>query len=101
MDEILTNLKECEALLRGVEEKFWADTLLDIIIGWDTKPVNVTLDKILSMYGGMGSINDLIISRHNGHAVDCTTEEKVNNNFNKLRAALYDQTVREKKEVRD
>jgi hypothetical protein len=99
LEQILANLKQCETLLRNVGEKFWADVLLGIIVGSSEKSVNVTLDEILSMYGGAGSINDLVISKYNGHTVDSSTEEKINNNFNKLRVELYHQVVLEEKKI--
>ena len=90
LEEILANLKECESLLRSVGELFWADTLMGIISSSNTKPMNITLDKILSLFGSVGSLNDLIINRRNGHTVDSCAEGKINNELNRLRAKLYD-----------
>jgi hypothetical protein len=48
---------------------------------WKLPPVNSRKDasRVLSMFGGMGSINDLYICKINGHRIEKSQESTVNN----------------------
>lgn len=45
------------------------------------------ITQIRSQFGGMGTLNDLAISRINGHVVD--DESEANRRLNELRRALW------------
>ena len=67
--------------LSGVNN--WADALKSTSEELATRPVQVA-SKILSMYGGMGSLNDVILY-DNGQPLS-----KENTEFDSLRTSLYD-----------
>ncbi|MCF6252868.1 MAG: hypothetical protein L3J75_16605 [Methylococcaceae bacterium] len=67
--------------LSGVDN--WADALKLISQELATRPKQVA-SKILSMYGGMGSLNDVILYR------DGQPLSKENTEFDDLRTSLYD-----------
>jgi len=67
--------------LSGVNN--WADALESTSQELATRPVQVA-SKILSMYGGMGSLNDVILY-DNGQPLS-----KENTEFDGLRTSLYD-----------
>ncbi len=47
------------------------------------------LRKIRSAYGGMGSLNDVIISTRNGHPIDPGDEDPVNQRLQALASSVY------------
>ena len=50
---------------------------------------NRQANEILRMYGGMGSINDLIISKANGHNIEISKENEINEQVGNLLASIY------------
>jgi hypothetical protein len=47
------------------------------------------LDRLLSGFGGMGSFNDLLVLRVNGHIVDQAHEDAVNRRLDELRLDIW------------
>ena len=47
------------------------------------------LEELEMLYGGMGSFNDLVISREGGHDIAIKDAPAVNERLNKLRSQLY------------
>ncbi len=66
----LQALQAMELLLRKVNEILWADIIESDIKLWQTSQ---RTDRHLSIYGGMGSFNDLMLCQQNGHSM--TTEQ--------------------------
>ncbi|HOA07633.1 MAG TPA: hypothetical protein PK419_05125 [Spirochaetota bacterium] len=58
---------------------------LQMIINRDGEGIN----EILSYYGGMGSFNDLYISKLNGHSISEKDESKVNRTISDLSNEIY------------
>jgi|GEM_PF-492530 len=58
---------------------------LQMIKNHDSEGIN----KILSCYGGMGSFNDLYISKFNGHNISENDENKVNRIIRDLSNEIY------------
>ena len=50
----------------------------------------VDLYEVLSWYGGMGSLNDLIVGRANGHTVEASQAELLNQRIHALRSRIYE-----------
>lgn len=94
MDTLIQLLIACEALLRSVGEIFWADKIQSALKKGENSADIYMLEEILSWYGGMGSFNDLMISRYNDHLVDEKDEEKLNDELNRLRGRIYQETIR-------
>jgi hypothetical protein len=65
----------------------------------DEAPVSPTdLDEVRRMFGGMASLNDIYISKANGHSVD--NEEEANRKVDELRDMLW-QLVADANELRE
>ena len=81
--QLLVTLDELVALLRRVGEDRWADR-----IAADRQAIERGdrhgLDHFLSAFGGMGSLNDLIIHPLNGHDVGANDAEAVNELLSRL-----------------
>jgi len=71
-------------LLDSASEVWWATKVRDVL-----SASSIDVDEIISWYGGMGSINDLTISRFNGHAISREQEAPLNEQFDGIRTDLY------------
>ncbi len=49
----------------------------------------IDVHEVLSWYGGMGSINDLIIARISGHRVEDGNEGSLNHKLDELREKVH------------
>ena len=81
-------LQELLLLLERVKEKQWSTEIRKMI----NKPNNDLHEmkkSLLTWFGGMGSLNDLIISNVNGHLIDSQDEDEVNSRFCKIKENLY------------
>ena len=94
MEVLVQLLTECEALLRKVDELFWADKIRHTLKKGNRALDLYSLEDILSWYGGMGSFNDLIISTHNDHLVDDKDEDEINKKLSSLRSKIYQEALR-------
>lgn len=85
--EITNTLHLMARLLRDFELDSWADALqtLDRELADDA---SYTLWKIGRLFGGAGSLNDLVLQRNGKAPVD------ENNEFDELRSRLYEQCMR-------
>lgn len=70
-------------LLRTENHEDWAETLEVINLGPAQSKQSISM-KILSMYGGVGSLNDIVFYRESQPLID------KNNEFDKLRSHLYE-----------
>ena len=50
---------------------------------------NRQASEILSMYGGVGSINDIFICKANGHNIEINNETEVNEQVVNLLSSIY------------
>lgn len=97
MEYLIQLLVTCEGLLRKVGELCWADKITHLLQkGGGTIDIYLS-EEIISWYGGMGSFNDLIISEYNDHLVGGEDEDKLNDELNRLRSAIYQETLRLKR----
>jgi len=86
MSNVIKLLIECEILLENVGEIFLADKIKKVIKKKTLEGAEIK--EILSWYGGMGSLNDLIIS--NDHVLNGGDEKQLNNRFNQLTGEIYE-----------
>lgn len=85
LDEML---REAEALLRSYDQIHWADWLAN-----DAKLIRFHdgfgVEHLLSAYGGMGSLNDVVLQRISaGAGVQVAHDD--NERFDELRREIYD-----------
>ena len=80
-------LSDTYDLLSAVGEKFWASKI-QLVLAQETFNFS-TKSTIDSWYGGMGSFNDLIICRINGHKIESKDESYINNRLNFLRSNIH------------
>lgn len=79
-------LSDFSKFLKQYEEKFWSGKVDALIADHN----NNSIAEIESWYGGMGSLNDLILSSVNGHKVNPTEEDSVNEKLDTFREQIYD-----------
>ena len=92
LEQLLTS---CESLLRGIGEYFWADKIKTVLKKIENGDIaSYVFEEIQSWFGGMGSFNDLVISRYNDHLIDEKDEQRLNDHLNKLRREIYDEVIR-------
>jgi hypothetical protein len=77
-------LGEVAELLESVGEHLWAPRIRQALR-------ESTLDphEIVQWYGGMGSLNDLIIARANGHQIVAERERGANQRLSELRSEIH------------
>lgn len=76
-------LKELIALLQGAGETLWSSRLQGDRALLVTDP-NRGRDSVRGKFGSMGSLNDLWLSAHNGHAIDSDSEQALNQRVSEL-----------------
>lgn len=89
---IQDNLEEILRLLQKVDEMFWVKKIERVLlsnslgggIGEGQK------EEIRSWFGGMGSINDLVLSPYNGHSLTERDEAKLNHLLQEELTNLYE-----------
>ncbi|KAH0444371.1 DUF6966 domain-containing protein [Paraburkholderia fungorum] len=87
--EALTEmLREAEALLRSYGQVHWADWLAK-----DARLIRLHdgfgVEHLLSAYGGMGSLNDVVLQRIGGGASVLVPHDD-NERFDELRCEIYE-----------
>ena len=87
-EKLIGLLEETIELLRSYGVNPWAD--------WLSRDVEYLKDKdlygiehLLSAYGGMGSFTDVFICPENGHNIQKSDVEKVNQRLNNLQNEIY------------
>lgn len=92
-DELTSVLESLEALLQAHGERHWSAW-----IEADRRRIAASdvfgLDHLLSAYGGMGSLNDLILCPENGHLIRPDDVRAVNDRLRDLRSRAYDLAAR-------
>lgn len=91
MEVLIQQLTKCEILLRSLDEIFWADKIKKVLINSDENIEQYLLQEIISWYGGMGSFNDLVVSKYNGHNLNGRDESILNEELKNIRNAMYDE----------
>ncbi|WP_329562008.1 DUF6966 domain-containing protein [Kitasatospora sp. NBC_01266] len=81
-------LTELSSLLWSYDVQHWAAWIehdRELIDGGDDEGIR----HFLSAFGGMGSLNDLIIHPANGHPVSADQVDAVNDQFQRLKSEAY------------
>ena len=87
--ELCTDLEQLVTLLQGCGEQHWSSWLArdrTAIQGSDFSGV----EHFLSAFGGMGSINDLVLHPSNGHRVRPSETDEINARLRRLLARSYE-----------
>jgi hypothetical protein len=77
-------LRDLLALLEEVRDQFWSEKVRAALERRIVDP-----REVLSWFGGMGSLNDLIISPLNGHVVAPDQEGPANQQLDDVRSSIY------------
>ncbi len=83
------NLDEVGTLLRDHGETHWLTWVVACRTRLDSHN-SAVFDDLLGAFGGMGSVNDLLILAANGHLVRPEDETAVNDRLTALREAIWD-----------
>ncbi|WCH21106.1 DUF6966 domain-containing protein [Aeromonas salmonicida] len=81
-------MNEAIELLQSVKEKHWI-TWLAYDAALIEKQDFRGIEHLLSAFGGMGSINDLVIHPINGHEVQDSTVDKTNRMLQKILGEIW------------
>lgn len=88
LTELLTAAEELGTLLQRYGERHWADWVMG-----DWRRIQdgdaSGIDHLLAAYGGMGSLNDVLIDPHNGHLIAAQDVTTVNARLSQLRSRTY------------
>jgi len=90
---LAATLSECAALLQRVGETFWSARLAQMATRGSHLSAADT-QEIVCWFGGMGSFNDLVISRANDHAISAADESSLNDELDRMRALIYEEACR-------
>lgn len=85
---LLINVERTCDVLVGVGETHWADWMDAVFRELQAHDAH-GLDRLLAAYGGMGSLNDLVITTMNGHRVETAEMAAVNQEFGALKSDMY------------
>lgn len=83
MHNLHSSLKELAELLEKIGDVYWLSKVR-------AECACARPAEIVSWFGGMGSLNDLIISKINGHKFTEGQEDDLNQYLNDLRRSIYD-----------
>jgi hypothetical protein len=76
-EKLVLELDACVLLLQSCSEKHWTEWLEKC--GTDLKTGDFSgIERLLGAYGGMGSINDLVLHPMNGHTMEESQVKKSN-----------------------
>lgn len=97
---LIANLDETAALLRDHGETHW--------LGWVERCRSelamydaAAFDHVLGAFGGMGSLNDLLILGANDHVVRPDEESAVNDRLDDLRGTIWDDATALRHDLRE
>jgi hypothetical protein len=88
--EVLATVRDLEALLRKHKVKYLAlvEEKRNRLEGIHDRALPASVRReILGLFGGMGSLNDVLISRLNGHDVD--NESTANEQLDRMTSQLW------------
>lgn len=94
MEKLIQSLTRCEKLLRLGGSLFWADKIKNLLQKSDGSIGTFLAEEIVSWFGGMGSLNDVMISEYNNHLVQGEDEKKFNDELDELRNTIYQEAKR-------
>ena len=91
--KLMKILSDIIELLEWDDEVRWREVIIEVQQDLDASKISTSIDLLLSIYGGMGSFNDIVLGKviKNGKFIrwKSKTKEK-NKKFNALRLKAYD-----------
>ncbi|MDQ0708350.1 hypothetical protein QFZ52_001002 [Arthrobacter woluwensis] len=90
--ELMTDLSQLNRLLDDCDVRHWPSWASQGLVLLESDEPR-GLSHIRRAYGGMGSLNDVILSVRNGHRLAVEDEKAVNDQFRALCSLVYDHTV--------
>lgn len=88
LERLSSLLDQTSTLLHQYGESHWTAWLATCKRELSTDDVS-GLDRLLGGFGGMGSFNDLLVMRMNGHRIQQVQEEVVNGRLMALRREIW------------
>ena len=97
-DRLLTDMDRLATLLSAYGETHWAEW-----IRRDSEKLGRHqlhgLESLLSAFGGMGSLNDVVIHPVNGHPIGPDSIDRVNDELGALRSAVFSDAAALRREL--
>jgi hypothetical protein len=85
---LVTALEEMATLLAGHSERDWADWISKDV-AWIRRGDGYGVLHLLSAFGGMGSLNDVVFHPMNGNVAQTAEAGPVNERFQALTSEVY------------
>ena len=96
VDNLIKSLVEFRSILAHVNEAFWIKKIDNVL----KRKIDLnSCIEILSWYGGMNSLNDLIICKENGHTLKDEYEDDINKKIEISLDIIYEETKKIKKNI--
>ncbi|WP_286829408.1 MULTISPECIES: DUF6966 domain-containing protein [Kordiimonas] len=89
VQDLLSDLGRLSDLLNRVKAAFWASKVNKAKQFLDDGHHTAASEEMRSWFGGMGSLNDLVIHPVNGHAVSDKEMDAVNAELANLKSSLF------------
>lgn len=89
VEDLLADLDQLSHLLTSVQAEFWAAKVNKVRHHIKAGAYTSASVEMSGWFGGMGSLNDLIIHPTNGHKVTIEQTEALNTELQTLTSSLY------------
>lgn len=89
MRKLIAMLEQATQFLRECDENNWATWLADCAARLRRHKIE-GIERLLDAYGGMGSLNDLLLHPINGHRLKESEVGQFNDRLQEIRTSLYD-----------
>ncbi|MCP4143609.1 MAG: hypothetical protein GY755_25535 [Chloroflexi bacterium] len=95
VEELSKILESIIAILAWDDEKHWQETIIKIKQDLDDAKIASAIRRLLGIYGGMGSFNDLVIGQNykNGEFAWKDGAKEKNAELSTLRTKAYDLAI--------
>lgn len=88
VDELILKIEKLIDLLDKFHIDFWSSRFKESLRMINNRDFH-GIELILSCFGGMGSFNDLVISKYNGDNIKEENEDSINKELKKLSNEIY------------
>lgn len=101
MTHIIDQIRRCASLLASVRESHWSEELRPFADDSSDAELDIhKIKKIVSWFGGMGSLSDVYICRLNHHHVPEGQEDELNAALSEITDSIYDSAMEAEREMR-
>jgi hypothetical protein len=89
LPKLIERIKETVSLLEQVREEHWCNWMMKSLRYLENSDY-YGIEHLRDAFGGMGSFNDLLISKDNGYPITDAEYGPINDRLDRLRDELYE-----------